>query len=156
MFDHLGRDAQPAGHLLGGATDQRPEHELLEAIGVGDILALERRDDVLPVIAPATAVEGSLVDPEAGLVPDVEIADDLGRRLEFNVGGVLMPAALTAAAFGQGPTDLEAMSVLVAFIPGDLDAGGQIHLDSHAGHGVCPVGAGDVDQGVAPGDLLGL
>ena len=42
---------------------------------------------------------------------------------------ILMPAALTAAAFGQGPADLEAVSVLVAFIPGDLHAGGQVDLD---------------------------
>src|SRR3954454_811511 len=99
-----------------------------------------RRDDVLPVIAPGTAMERGLIDPEAGLVPDVEIADDLGRGLELDMGGVLMSAALTAAAFGQGPTDLEAMSVLVAFIPGDLHAGGQVQLDGHAGHGVGPVG----------------
>ena len=34
-FHRLGRDPQAAGHVLGGAADQRPEHELLEAVGVG-------------------------------------------------------------------------------------------------------------------------
>ena len=53
---------------------------------------------------------------------------------------ILMPAALAAAVFGQSPADLEAVSLLMAVIPGDLHAGGQVHLDRHAGHGACPVG----------------
>ena len=146
----LGGDPQAAGHVLGRAADQRPEHELLEAEGVGRVLPLERGDDVLAVVAPRTAMEGGLVDPEAGLAPDVEVPDGLGGRLELDVGAILMPAPLAAAAFGQGPADLEAVSVLVAFIPGDLHAGGQVHLDRHAGHGVCPVGAEGVDQDAAP------
>jgi hypothetical protein len=134
VFHHLGRDAQTAGHLLSIAADQRSEHELFEALGVGDVLALERRNDVLPVIAPGTAMEGGLIDPETGLVPDVEVPDHLGRRLERDVGGVLTSAALTAAAFGQGPTDLEAMSVLVAFVTGNLDSRRQIDINDDAGH----------------------
>jgi hypothetical protein len=66
-----------------------------------------------------------------------------------------MPAPLTAAAFGQGPADFEAVSVLMALIPGDLHAGGQVHVDRHAYHGACPVGAERVDPDTNPDDLLG-
>ena len=107
---------------------------------------------LLPVIAPGTAVEGGLVDPEAGLPPDVEVPNHLGRRLVFDLGTILMPAPLAAAASGKRPSDLEAVSVLMAVIPGDLHAGGQVHLDRHAGHGACPVG----DPDVVPRDLLGI
>src|SRR4051794_20744306 len=58
----------------------------------------------------------------------------LGSHLELDVGAVLMPAPLTAAAFGQGPADFEAVAVLMALIPGDLHAGGQVHVDRHACH----------------------
>ena len=96
---------------------------------------------MLPVIAPGTAVEGGLIDPEAGLAPDIEVADRLGDRLELDVGAILMPAAFAAATLGQGPADLKAVALLMALIRGDLHAGGQVHLDGHAGQGVCPVGA---------------
>src|SRR3954447_24039671 len=54
----LGGDPQAAGHVLGRAADERPEHELLEAKGVGRILPLEGWDDVLAVVAACTAMEG--------------------------------------------------------------------------------------------------
>src|SRR5512147_1385499 len=146
----LGGDPQSAGDILGRAADQRPEHELLEAVGVGRVFPLERRDDVLAVVAPRTAVEGSLVDPEAGLAPDVQIPNGLRGCLELDVSPILVPAPLAAAAFGQGPTDLEAVSILVAFIPGDLHAGRQVHFDRHVGHDVCPVGAERVDPQAVP------
>ena len=120
-FHRLGGDPQASGDVLRGAADQRSKHELLEAVGVGDVLALERRDDVLAVVAPPTAVEGGLVDPEAGLPPDVEVANRLGCRLELDVGPLLVRAALTAAAIGQGPSDLEAVALLMALVRGDLD-----------------------------------
>jgi hypothetical protein len=44
------------------------------------------------------------------LYPDVEIMDGLVGHLEFDVDAILIPAALAAAAFGQGPADLEAVS----------------------------------------------
>src|SRR5512147_837634 len=53
----LGGDPQAAGHVLGRAADERSEHELLEAGGVGRVFPLERGDDVLAVVAPGTAVE---------------------------------------------------------------------------------------------------
>src|SRR5512135_1426756 len=95
-------------------------------------------------------MEGGLVDPEAGLAPDVQVADGLRGRLELDVGAILMPAPLTATAFGQGPADLEAVAVLVALIPGDLHARGQVHFDRHVGHDVCPVGAERVDPEAVP------
>ena len=64
----LGRDSQATGNLLRRAADQRAEHELLEAISVGYVLAFERGDNVLPVVTPRTAMEGSLVNPETGLL----------------------------------------------------------------------------------------
>ena len=105
---------------------------------------------MLTVITPRTAVEGGLVDPEAGLPPGVEVADRLGRRLVVDVGAIFLSAPLATAAFGQGPADLKAVSVLRAVIPGDLHAGGQVNLDRHAGHGARPVGAEGVDQDAVP------
>ena len=55
---------------------------------------------MLAVVAPSRAMERGLIDPEAGLIPDVAVPDHLGRCLEFDVGGVLMSAALAAAALG--------------------------------------------------------
>ena len=75
--DRLGGDAQPAGDFLLVAADQQPQHLLLEAVGVAGVLALEGRDQVLAVVAPGAAVEGGLVDPEAGLAPEVQVADHL-------------------------------------------------------------------------------
>jgi hypothetical protein len=95
-------------------------------------------------------VEGGLVDPEAGRAPDVQVPDGLRGRLIFDVSVIIMSAPLATAAFGQGPTDFEAVSLLVTLIPGDLHAGGQVHFDRHAGHGVCPVGVEGVDQDSAP------
>ena len=146
----LGGDPQAAGYVFRRAADQRPQDELLETVGVGRVFPLERRDDVLAVVAPRTAMEGGLVNPEAGLAPDIQVADGLRGRLELDVGAILMPAPLTATAFGQGPADLEAVSVLVAFLPGDLHARGQVHFDRHVGHDVCPVGAERIDPAAIP------
>src|SRR5512147_837633 len=126
----LGGDPQAAGHVLGRAADERSEHEQLEAGGVGRVFPLERGDDVLAVVAPGTVVEGGLVDPEAGLAPDVQVPDGLRGCLVFDVGVILMAAPLATAAFGQGPADLEAVTVLVAFVAGDLHAGGQVHFST--------------------------
>ena len=41
----LGRDSQATGNLLRRAANQRAEHELLEAISVGHVLAFERGDN---------------------------------------------------------------------------------------------------------------
>jgi hypothetical protein len=68
------------------------------------------------------AVEGGFVDPEAGLAPDVEVADDTGVAVR-----------LKADAVGPGPGDLEAGAVALA--GGYGDDVGQVDVDGDAGHG---------------------
>ena len=60
-------------------------------------------DQVLAVVAVGAAVEGGLVDPEAGLAPDVQIPDDLSSVLDLDVGAFLSAAAVAAAAVRPGP-----------------------------------------------------
>jgi hypothetical protein len=122
--DRLGRDAQPPGHLLLTAADERPQDVLLKADGVANIPALEGRDQMLAVAAEGAAVEGGLVHPEAGLAPDVQIPHHLDRVLGLDAG-VLVPAtAVAAAAVGPGPGDLEAVAVAVAVVARDRHARG--------------------------------
>jgi len=132
--DHLRRDAQPPGHLLLGAADEQAQHVLLEAVGVADFLAAEGRDEVLAVVAVRAAVVGRLVDPEAGLAPDVQVADDLDLVRELQVGGGVAVAAITAAASRPGPRDLKAVGVAVAAVGGDGHIGRQIDVDGDGGH----------------------
>jgi hypothetical protein len=80
-------------------------------------------------------MKGGLVDPEAGLAPEVEIPNGLGGRLERDVGDVLMSTTLAAATFGQGPTHLEAMTVRNARVAGDLHTRREVHVDGDTGHG---------------------
>src|SRR5271157_2584945 len=95
----LGRDSQATGNLLRRAADQRAEHELLEAISVGYVLAFERGDNVLPVVTPRTAMEGSLVNPETGLLPQVEVPDRLGACFELDVGDVVVATFFGSSVF---------------------------------------------------------
>ena len=99
-FHRLGRDSQPARDLLSRTADQRPQYELLEAVCIGHVFAFEWWNDVLAVIASPTAMEGSLIDPKRGLVPDVEIPNDRGRRFELDVGGLLVTTFFTLAPLG--------------------------------------------------------
>jgi len=119
----LGRDSQATGNLLRRAADQRAEHELLEAISVGYVLAFERGDNVLPVVTPRTAMEGSLVNPETGLLPQVEVPDRLGDCFELDVGDVVVATFFTAASYGQGPPHLQAMALLIPLVTGDFHLG---------------------------------
>src|SRR5205085_10136068 len=96
--DHLGGDTQASGHLLFAAADQQAQHLLLEAVGVAGVLALKGRDEELPVVAPRAAAEGGLVDPEAGLPPQVQVADYLEPLAELDGGLVFAAAAVAAAA----------------------------------------------------------
>ena len=125
----LGRDSQATGNLLRRAANQRAEHELLEAISVGHVLAFERGDNVLPVVTPRTAVEGSLVNPETGLLPQVEVPDRLGGRFELDVGDVVVATFFTAASCGQGPPHLQAMAVLISLVTGDLHLRWKVDID---------------------------
>jgi hypothetical protein len=81
---------------------------------------------VLAVLAARPAVERGLGDPEAGLASDVAVPEGVGSRLELERGPILRPAPLAAAAFGPGPADLEAVSLVRALLPGDLHARGQV------------------------------
>src|SRR5207302_8070825 len=124
-----------AGHLLLVAADEGAQHVLLEAEGVADVPPLERWDPVLTVVTPAAAMKGGLIDPEAGLAPEVQVPDDLDRVLHLDAGVVLPAAAAAAAASGPGPGDLEAVAVAVPLVGGDGDPGGQIHVDGDRSHG---------------------
>ena len=150
--DRLRREAQPPGHVLLVAADERPQDVLLEAEGVADIAAFEGRDQVLAVAAEGAAVEGGLVGPEAGLPPDVEIAHHLDRVLGFDAGVLLMAAAVAKAALGPGPIDLEAVAVAVAVVAGDGHAWGQIDIDGDTGHDH-PRQAGEAG-GTAPDNVV--
>src|ERR1051325_950558 len=88
------------------------------------------------MLPPATAgavVQGRLEDPEAGLTPDVQVADDIEGGLVFQAGRPLVGAAVTAAAVGQGPDDVEGMAVAVALVLTNFDAVGQVQFDGNAG-----------------------
>src|SRR5271157_1414720 len=131
----LGRDSQATGNLLRRAADQRAEHELLEAISVGYVLAFERGDNVLPVVTPRTAMEGSLVNPETGLLPQVEVPDRLGACFELDVGDVVVATFFTTASCGQGPPHLQAMAVLIPLVTGDFHLGNKVDIDGDPSHG---------------------
>jgi len=132
--DHLRRDAQPAGGLLLGAADEQPQGVFLEAVGVGDVLALEGRNEGLAVMAMGAAMEGGLVDPEAGLAPQVEVADDLGAVLGLQVGRIVVAAAVAADAGRQGPGDFKAVPLAVTLIGRDGHVGRQIDVDGDGSH----------------------
>jgi hypothetical protein len=69
----LRRDAQPPRDVLLGAADQQLHDVLLESVGVAGVLTLERRDQVLTMIAASTAVKDPFIDPEARLAAHVEV-----------------------------------------------------------------------------------
>jgi hypothetical protein len=89
---------------------------------------------VLAVVAVGAAVQDRLEDPETGLAPEVEVADDGGAVLELQVGHVFVVTAVAAAAAGQGPGDFKAVAVAVTMISGDGEVGRQIDLDGNSSH----------------------
>ena len=74
----LCRDAQSPCHVLFGAADQQPYDVLLECIGVTGVLTLERRDQVLTMVAARTAVKDPFIHPETWLAP---YSRDAARRV---------------------------------------------------------------------------
>src|SRR5262249_38921570 len=106
-----------------------------EAIGVGDIGALEGWQQVLAASAAGAMVDRRLIDPEAGLAPDVQVANRVESRFVFEASVLLKTAAVAATALGQGPGDVEGVAVAVAFVRADFDALGQIEFDGDAGGG---------------------
>jgi hypothetical protein len=69
------------------------------------------------------------------LVPDVEIPNDLGRRLELDLGGLLVTTSFAPDSLGQGPIDLDTMAVLITAIAGDLHPRWKVDINGEAGHG---------------------
>jgi hypothetical protein len=108
---------------------------LLEAVSIADVPALEGRDEVLSMVAERTTMEGGLVDPEAGLAPDVQVPHDLDGFFDLEAG-LFCPATVVAAATGgPGPGDFKAVAVAVALVGGDGDSGEQTNVDGDCGHG---------------------
>lgn len=132
--NHLGGDAESAGHFFLVAADEQPEDVVLEAVGVADLLAAERRGDVLAVVAAGATVVGGLINPEAGLIADVQVPDDLHLVGELQVGGFIPVAAVASAAGGQGPGDFKAVAIAVAMVSGDGDVRGQIDFNGDGRH----------------------
>ena len=54
-----------------------------------------------------------VVNPETGLLPQVEVPDRLGAGFELDVGDVVVATFFTAASYGQGPPHLQAMALLI-------------------------------------------
>ena len=46
----------------------------------------------MPVVAPAAAMEGRLINPESGLAKEIEVADDLHAVEVLDVGVVFASA----------------------------------------------------------------
>ena len=92
----------------------------------------------MPVVTPGAAVEGRLVDEEAGLAPDVELADDLGGVPVLDAGVLLAMTAVAAAAVGERPGDLKAVAVADALVVGNRDVRREIDVDSKGRHGRRP------------------
>jgi hypothetical protein len=91
----------------------RPIPASFKAVGVTGVFALERRDEVLAVVAVRAAVQHRLEDPETGLAPEIQIADDGSAVPELQVGRFFVVAAVAAAAVGQRPGDFKAVAVAV-------------------------------------------
>jgi hypothetical protein len=72
----LGGDAESPRHLGFVGADEQPQHLFLEAIRVTGVLAFERRQEVLAMMAFGAAMENGLIAEEAGLAENIKIADD--------------------------------------------------------------------------------
>ena len=106
----------------------------LEGIGIAGVLTLERRDEILAMMAAWAAVKDPLLDPEAGLVPDLQVPHDALFAVLFEMGLDFMAATLTPATLRPGPGDFEAVAVAQAFVARNFHALGQIDIDGNAGH----------------------
>src|SRR5262249_7416434 len=78
---------------------------------------------------------GRPVDPEAGLPPDIQVANDLHAVLELELRGLRAVAGVAAAALGQRPGDLEAVAVADALVVGNRDARREVDVDGDRRHG---------------------
>lgn len=72
----LGGDAQSPRHLGFVGADEHPQHLFLEAVRVTGVLAFERRQEIVAMMAFGATMKDGLVAEERGLPKDIEIADD--------------------------------------------------------------------------------
>ncbi len=145
----LCRDAQSPRHLGFVRADEHLQNSFLEAIGVTGVFAFERRQEIVAMTAFGAALKNRLIAEEAGLSENVEIADDThftNVEIGFQACRLNGFATWTAARFGRGPRNLNAVSVSAAMIPGDGNAFGQIDFDGEIGHGRPWQGEGEADS----------
>jgi hypothetical protein len=134
----LGGDPQTPRHLGLVGADEHTQHLFLETIRVTGVFAFERRQEVLAMMAFGAAMKNRLIAEEAGLAENIEIADDArfaNVEIGFQACGFDGFATWTAARFGHGPSNFNAVSIGAAMIPGDGNAFGQIDVDGEIGHG---------------------
>jgi hypothetical protein len=131
-------DAQSPRHLGFVGADEHLQHPFLEATGVTGVFAFERRQEVLAMMTFWAAMENGLIAEEAGLSENIEIADDAhftNVEIGFQACRLDGFATWTAARFGQGPRNFNAVRIREAMIPRDGNAFGQIDVDGEIGHG---------------------
>ena len=131
-------DAQSPRHLGLVGADEHPQHLFLEAIGVAGVFAFERRQEVVAVMAFGATMKDGLVAEESGLPKNIEIANDARfANVEIGLDACRLHrfATRTAARFGQGPSDFDAVRIGEAMIAGDGGVFGQIDVDGEVDHG---------------------
>jgi hypothetical protein len=107
------RDGKPPRHLGFVGADEHLQHQFLEAISVSGVFAFERRQEILAMTALGAALKNGLIAKEAGLSENVEVADDThfaNVELGFEANRFDLLATWTAARFGYGPGNFDAMS----------------------------------------------
>jgi len=131
-------DAQASRHFRFVGTDEHPQHVLFEAIRGAGVFTLERRQEIVAMMAMPTAMKDGLIAEERGLPHDIEITDDAhfaNVEIGFQAGRLDGFATWTATGFGPRPGDFDAMRIGQTMIPGDGDAVGQIEIKGEVGHG---------------------
>jgi hypothetical protein len=91
----------------------------LEAVSVSNILAFERGNQMLAVVAVGTAMVNRLIDPKAGLPPNVQVADHECPILILQVSLVFVMTTLTATTTRQRPGDFKTVAGAITLIRGD-------------------------------------
>ena len=90
------------------------------------------------MMAFGAAMENGLIAEERGLPKDFKIANDphfANVEIGFQACRLDRLATWTAARFGQGPRNFDAVSIGDAMIAGDGNAFRQIDVDGEVGHG---------------------
>jgi len=131
----LRRNPQTPADLLFVAADQQIQNLLLKAIGVGNVLAFERRKDIVAMPALGTAVPQRLIDPETRLPQNVQIPNHANTVGDFQPRLILPAATRAAAAFWPGPSYLETVAVALTLIGGDFHTGRKIDVNADRSHG---------------------